>query len=112
MGQSVSFSPMPQLFSFVRNRNITVHQAFVSPSAQELFHLPLSEEAVEQFYDFSNLIAGLQLQEEPDTWNYIWGSAVFTPSKAYGHLIGTRQVHPAFYWLWKSTCQKKRNIFF
>lgn len=27
-------------------------------------------------------------------------------------MIGTRQVHSAFKWLWKSSCQNKRKIFF
>lgn len=73
--------------------------------------MPLSE-AFQQFQVCSNLIDGLQLNEGPDIWTYIWGSAIFTSSKAYDHLIGTRQVHPAFNWLWKSSCQNKRKLFF
>lgn len=40
------------------------------------------------------------------------GSAVFASSKAYSNLIGTRQVHSAYKWLWKSNCQPERKIFF
>ena len=47
-----------------------------------------------------------------DTWTYIWGSSIFTSSKAYLHLTGTRNVHPAYKWLWKSYCQPRRNFFF
>lgn len=36
----------------------------------------------------------------------------FSSHKAYVQLIGTRQVHPAYSWLWKSCCQNKRKVFF
>jgi hypothetical protein len=32
--------------------------------------------------------------------------------KAYKMLIGTRQVHPYFGWLWKASSQKKHKVFF
>lgn len=99
-------------FSFVKNKNITVHQTFHNSSTQELFYLPLSEEGFQQFQVCNTLLADIQLQDEPDIWTYIWGSIVFTPSKAYDHLIGTRQVHPAFTWLWISTCRNKGKFFF
>jgi hypothetical protein len=102
----------PELYSFVRNKNIAIFQAAHSSSVQDLFHLPLSEEAFEQYQDFNVLVAGLQLQEDSDIWSYIWGSLVFTPRKAYAHLIGDRPVDRAFKWLWKSCCQNKRKIFF
>lgn len=80
----------PQLFYFVRNQNITVQQISNNSSVQELFYLPLSEEAFQQFQEYNDLIDGLQLSEEPDIWTYIWGSTIFTPSRAYHHLIGSR----------------------
>jgi len=102
----------PQLFSFVRNQHILVHQAFHCPSAEELFHLPLFEEAFQQFQELTILLNDLSLQEETDIWTYIWGSTAFTSSKAYSHRIGSRQVHPVYKWLWKSSCQNKRKVFF
>jgi hypothetical protein len=54
------------------------------------FYLPLSEEAFQQFQEYNDLIDGLQLSEEPDIWTYSWGSIIFTPSRAYHHLIGSR----------------------
>jgi hypothetical protein len=35
-------------------------------------------------------------REEADIWTYIWGSPWFFSSKTYTHLIGHREVHPAF----------------
>jgi hypothetical protein len=43
-GFSLSTS-MPELFSFVKDKYITVHQALQVTALSGLFHLPLSEEA-------------------------------------------------------------------
>lgn len=34
------------------------------------------------------------------------------PSRAYNFLIGHREVHQAFNWLWKCFCQLKHKVFF
>lgn len=83
-----------------------------SPQLHDLFHLPLSAEAYDQFLDFSVVIQSLQLQPTPDIWSYVWGSSTFSSNKAYKFLIGHRQIHPVYRWLWKLACQNKRKIFF
>jgi len=37
---------------------------------------------------------------------------MFASSKAYLSLIGTRQVHLAYKWLWDCCCRPKRKFFF
>lgn len=54
----------------------------------------------------------LNLTEQTNIWTHIWNSGIYSSQKAYAHLIGTRQVHPAFSWLWKSCSQNKRKVFF
>lgn len=49
--------------------------------------------------------------EDADIWSYIWGTPKFSASKAYKALNGTRNVHPAFSWLWKSSVQNKHKVF-
>ena len=80
------------MFSFAKNTMITVSVAASTPLLDDLFHLPLSMEAYDQFLSFSNLIQGLQLQNSPDIWTYIWGTSAFASNKAYRMLIGYRQV--------------------
>jgi hypothetical protein len=57
-------------------------------------------------------VAWSQLQDGNDLWTYIWGSSAFTSKKAYLQLIGSKQVHLVFNWLWKSQCQPRRKLFF
>lgn len=101
-----------QLFSYVKDQTITVQQFCQTENMLSLFHLPLSEEAFQQYHDLGLIINGLQLQQKPDQWTYIWGSALFSSSKVYKHLYGSIQAHPAFRWLWKSCCQNKHKVFF
>jgi hypothetical protein len=39
------------------------------------------------------------------------GSQIFSLVRAYRQLIGSRQVHPSYSWLWKASA-KKHKIFF
>ena len=100
----------PELHSYAKNKSITVRDACQSPVTHDLFHLPLSVEAFQQFQEFTSLLDSLHLLEDNDMWSYIWNSPTFSSQKAYAHLIGNREVHPAYSWLWKSCSQNKRKV--
>lgn len=102
----------PQLCSYAKDPNITVQRACQTENLLSLFHLPLPEEAFQQYQDLGLIINDLQLEQAPDQWIYIWGSALFSSRKIYKHLSGSHQAHPAFRCLWKSCCQNKRKVFF
>ena len=73
---------------------------------------PLSAEAFEQFLILDQVVHNFQPANAKDEWTYIWGRPGFSCSKAYGHLTGSRQTHPVFGWMWKSSCQHKHKVFF
>jgi hypothetical protein len=77
-----------------------------------ILHLPISQEAYSQLLQLAAMLENVAGREEADIWTYIWGSPWFSSSKTYTHLIGHREVHPAFRWLWKSAPQKKHKVFF
>jgi hypothetical protein len=70
-----------------------------------LFQLPLSEEAFDQALVLAQTLYDLENSDSDDIWSYKWGPSFF-PRRAYLHLIGSRQVHQAFKWLWKTLVQK------
>lgn len=43
---------------------------------------------------------------------FIWNSHLYSVKKAYRHLSGHLNLHPAYKWLWSSSCQKKHKVFF
>jgi hypothetical protein len=102
----------PELFSFAKKDNISLHDVMVSEQFQDLFHLPLSLQAFELYGQLETFVLSLQLEENLDQWSYIWGNATFSSIKVYKRLIGSQPVHPAHRWLWKSSCQPKHKIFF
>jgi hypothetical protein len=102
----------PELHSFSKNNHFSVHSALNLILLPSLFHLPLSTEAFGQFQEVEVIVQNTHLQDQPDQWSYSWGSSIFSSSKAYKALIGHQAVHPVYRWLWKSSCQNKRKIFF
>jgi hypothetical protein len=102
----------PELFSYCRDDKVSVQTVKSTAALSTLFHLPLSNEAYEQFLLLQDMVQTLQLNNDADQWTYIWGSNIFTANKAYNSLIGSSPVHPIYKWLWKSACQNKRKFFF
>jgi hypothetical protein len=102
----------PELMSFAKNKNITIFKAKEALSLNELFNLPLSEEAFNQLLELAQILEDLPSLDQDDIWTYDWATPFYIPMKAYVCLIGSRTVHPAFHWLWKSSTQKKHKVFF
>lgn len=102
----------PELYSFAKQKNISVQKAKSMTNVEQLFHLPFSAQAFQQL---QTLVAALEQNansEDLDSWSYIWASGLFTSSKAYKHLTGTALVHPGFTWLWRCSVQHKHKTFF
>jgi hypothetical protein len=66
-----------ELHSFAINGNITVKTVMEQDNLQDIFHLPLSKEAYEQFCKLDIILQSLQLTGEKDTWSYIWGNGQY-----------------------------------
>jgi hypothetical protein len=79
---------------------------------QDIFQLPLSEEAYMQFCEVNVLMQSLQINNDKYKWKYIWVSGHYSSVKAYKHLTGNQPVHLVFHCLWASTCQSKYKVLF
>jgi hypothetical protein len=73
-----------------------VSKALSVSKINQLFDLPISQEAFEQLLLLAQDLETLQGDNQDYIWSYLWGSPQFFPTKAYQHLIGHRQVHPTF----------------
>jgi hypothetical protein len=60
----------PELYSFCRNKNITLKTAASLLQHQSMFHLPLSTEAYGQFVQLVVILQNLHLHSSPDVWSY------------------------------------------
>ena len=100
----------PHLFSFALDTNISVHRVVSAATVDDLFVLPLSEEAYQEWEMFEELIHGLEIRHDKDEWVYSWGKD-YCVSKAYKFFQGEPHLEPSFSWLWNSCCQKKHKVF-
>jgi hypothetical protein len=95
---SQSFSLLPRIPPSLLSAKVAL------PNLYDLFSLPLSQEAFQQFQQLSEWFTGWQPTDNSDIWTYIWGSLLFSTTKAYKALIGHRRIHPLFKWIWKANC--------
>jgi hypothetical protein len=103
---------VPRLYSFTKNKNISVAAFLQNDSLEAQFHLPLLEQAFQEYLQLQQIIQQVQVSENSkDSWHYIWGNSTYTASKFY-HLP-YKNVNPPkpFVWIWDSKCANKIKVF-
>jgi hypothetical protein len=64
----------PRLFSYAKNKDISVAQFLISNQLHEQFHLPLCVEAFQEYQQMQQIIQQIQISSQnKDTCHYIWG---------------------------------------
>jgi hypothetical protein len=58
----------PHLYSYCINETISLQQALILLDAADMFHLPLSEEALAQFHLFEALLLNIVPSQNVDSW--------------------------------------------
>jgi hypothetical protein len=102
----------PRLYSFAKNKTISVMLFLQNNSLEQQFHLPLSGQAYQEFQEMQELIElTLVLPEAKDTWSYIWGNSTYTASKFYHFPYKNFQPPRPFIWIWESKCCNKLKVF-
>jgi hypothetical protein len=104
-----------RLVTFAKNTELSIHLVIHTEYLEDLFHLPFSQQAFQEFEQLENLceVALQRVQEgDFDKWKYIWGNFSFTSRKAYKVLIGYQPTIPHFTWIWKTSCQARHKFFF
>jgi hypothetical protein len=99
-------------FSFARKPNASFLEITSAEHFARNFNLSLSIQEHQQFSDIQNIMDNLQVVDGSDLWLYTWGSALFSTSKTYKSLIGHKDIHPIYKWLWKSKCLMKHKVLF
>jgi hypothetical protein len=98
----------PELYSFAKVKTIFVYRFYTEDHIPRQFRLPLSDIIA---YNYNQLIEAVQsimqcfpLTTYKNILNYSWGT--FWALWAYSSLLGQRQVHQAFKWIWDLKKQK------
>lgn len=101
-----------KLYSFAKQRAASVYAVKQMDQMDLFFHLPLLTTIHLQLTDLLFHIEHSTNSMDRDVWGYIWGSPFFNAAKAYKRICGTRNVYPAFSWIWKSSVQNKHKVLF
>ena len=76
----------PRLFSFAMDVNLSVRDVMQTQDRTELFHLPLSQQAFEEFellqVDLGNFVLEPRAS---DVWKTIWKDGTFSSNRYYKH---------------------------
>jgi hypothetical protein len=73
----------PRLYSYAKNKKISVAQFLTQNQVQDQFHLPISAQAFQEYEQLQLIIQQLQVSSETkDSWEYIGGGgALLYPLK-------------------------------
>jgi hypothetical protein len=102
----------PHLFSFAKNESISCREAWTTcnDNAYDMFNLPLSTTAHEQFHELQDDIQIMNTDAGNDVWNFPWGNS-FSTKKVYNLLKGKEFTPTSILDIWK-TCNIPRQKFF
>jgi hypothetical protein len=67
----------PSLSQFARFLDISVKDVAHAASLDELFQLPISQQAAAELEELNGLMQNFELTEGPDMRVYCWGSSIF-----------------------------------
>ena len=92
-----------ELFSYDKLKAISVRKLYAQdPSQGTSAYLCWQYKYILQYFPLTN---------QNDIWSQSWGGKFSAPN-VYISLIGHRQVHQGFKWLWTYFYQPKHNVFF
>lgn len=100
----------PRIFSFARNGKISVHM-FSQRDLSQLFVLPLSKQAFQEYLLMSSSDPLSHLNGDRDLWTYVWGNGIFSSQKIYAMNFMHIQIPNSINWIWKSKCAMKIKVF-
>jgi hypothetical protein len=102
----------PRLFSYVKNKNISVADFIHNNNFEQQFYLPLSVQAFQEYQAMQDIIQHTLISNEAkDVWSYLWGNAHYSASKFYHLPYKNVQPPRPFIWIWNSSCSNKIRVF-
>lgn len=108
---SVISASFPRLYSFARDKQASVNEIMSLPSLADGLHLPLSEEAFQEYNDLMILLTDINLNDQPDSWIYKFNKGNYTPKSFYGLHFAAVPNHGPSKLIWKSKCMSKHKVF-
>lgn len=108
---SVFSQEYPRLASFALNADASVKEIMQAENLDDIFFLPLSQQAYAEFVDLQNRLQNLPYDDTAtDRWSPVWGNR-YTSQRFYQHVFQEVDAHPIFKIMWKSRCTARIKFF-
>lgn len=101
----------PILFSFAKNKDITIQSFLTAQDLSQKFHLPLSVQAMQEWEGLSDKIQGIQTNINPDKWTYSWNTEIYHSKKVYKLFFNHLEPAKPLTLLWQSKSVMKLKVF-
>lgn len=102
----------PRIFSFATDTNARLQKLSEVADPMEMFSLPLTTEALEEFQLIWQRFNSVAIDpEDKDTWLGIWGNGSFKPSHYYKYCFSASCNSGLFSIIWKNKCVPKLKGF-
>jgi hypothetical protein len=102
----------PILFSFAIDTHLSVKDVLNGEDRSQLFALPLSVHAFEEFQSLQAQLDSFRLQpSEHDEWKTIWNDGAYSSSRYYKHCFKDQKASLVFSWIWKSKVMLRIRVF-
>ena len=101
-----------RLFSFVIDDKVSVRDVLHTLDMSELFHLPLSPEAMEEMITVQNGLLHMDTDDSlNDSWSWIPGKGKFSAKSYYATMHAHLPVDMPAKWIWESRSTMKIKVF-
>ena len=113
LGSSVPLRErFPRLFSFAIDDKVSVREVINTPDMSELFHLPLSPEAMDEMITVQSGLLDLNDDEEiHDSWSWTPGKGIFSAKSYYTVMHAHMATDTPAKWIWESKATMKIKVF-
>jgi hypothetical protein len=101
----------PVLAHFAKHVDISVKQVTETDSLEDLFHIPISQQAALELEELKVIIQDYALSEEIDQRIFCWGNNTFAAAKLYKLAFQPVQIPVTFSWVWKSKVTPRVKFF-
>jgi hypothetical protein len=91
----------PNFFGFAKDPKISLWKLRQADDLLSCFRIPMTRSAHNELLLLQQFIASLpaDIQNEYDTWNFIWGQHFYSPSKFYQHHLKDLHTNRSITWI-------------